>query len=175
MKQSSHVRRAAVCALVLSTVLGLAACSAPGTDGSVDVPEAPDKGLEAVTAEGILTEAPAELTPKESFEEPADGGVARFNTATRTFSAVSEAAAAAAAEELRQAALGDGWTGGVFEDPDAGGVPAVTLTKGSLVLDISYTTDLYIQSWPDDEGGYEVRMVLTDEPTTDVVPTDGEG
>jgi len=47
------------------------------------------------------------------------------------------------------------------------------LTKGSLVLEISYTTDVYKQNWSSDDDGFEVRMVVTDEPTTTEIPADG--
>jgi len=168
------VRRAAVFGALAAVVVTVSACVPAEPDGSADVVESPAKGLEAVVAEQILDATPAGVTPDGSQEDAADGGVVRFNAATRTFAATSEAAAEGAAEHLRSEALADGWAGGGFEDPfGVGGVPTATLTKGSLVLDISFTTEAYQQNWPSDDDGFEVRVVLTDEPTTSEIPVDG--
>lgn len=173
MSRFGPVGRAATFGVAVFFALMLVACGPQGPDGSADVVEPPSKGLEAVTAQQILKTRPTGVTPGASYEEPADGGVVRFNAATRTFAAATEAAAAAAAGQLRRRALDDGWTGGGFEDPGGGGVPTATLTKRSLVLEISYTTESYKLNWPSDGDGLEVRMVLTDEPTTSEVPRDG--
>lgn len=168
--------RVAASSVVAGVILlsgALTACSEPsGGDGSADVLEDPAAGLAVVTAESILAATPPDVIPKESFDEPSDGGVARFNMATRTFSAPSEATAATAAARLHDDAIADGWSSTQPEDPDGGGVVTTVLTKGSLVLEISYTTDDYRQMWSDDDDGYEVRVVVTDMPTTDEIPPD---
>jgi hypothetical protein len=173
MGKRSPARRAAVFLLAASIGATLAACSPQGPDGNADVPVPPSSDLPAVTDQAVLDVTPVGVTPTESFDQPADGAIVRFNSATRNFSAPTEAAAAAAANQLRTAALADGWTGTGFEDPGGiGGVPTAVLAKGSLVLEISYTTASYQQNWQFDDDGFRVSMVVTNEPTTTEIPTD---
>lgn len=173
MGKRSFARRVTAFMFAASLAVMLAACTPEGPDGNADVPVPLSSGLPEVTGQTILGVAPTGVTPTGSFDEPADGGVVRFNAATRTFSAPTEAAAAAAAAQLRTAALADGWTGTGFEDPGNGGVPTAVLTKGSLVLEIWYTTDVYKQNWSSDDDEISVGMVVTDEPTTTEIPADG--
>jgi hypothetical protein len=174
MGKRSSARRVTAFMFAASLAVMLAACTPEGPDGNADVPVPLSSGLPEVTGQTILGVAPTGVTPTGSFDEPADGFFVPFNAASRTFSAPTEAAAAAAAAQLRTAALADGWTGTGFEDPGGtGGVPTAVLTKGSLVLEISYTTDVYKQNWSSDDDGFEVRMVVTDEPTTTEIPADG--
>lgn len=173
MERQGSARRMPVVALAASIGVLLVACSPQATDGNADVPVSPASGLVAVTDQAILDAAPAGVTPTGTFDEPADGGVVRFNAATRTFSAPTEAAAEAAAGHLLTDALADGWAVTEISPGGTGGVPTAVLTKGSLVLEISHTTEAYKQNWPSDDDGFEVRMVVTDEPTTTEIPVDG--
>ncbi len=175
MDRFRSIRRSAALGVVTCTAVLLVACAPQQPDGAADVQIPLSDGLKEVTAEPILAAQPAGVTRSASIDEPADNGAfSPFNTAIRTFSAPSEQAAAAAAGDLLTQALADGWTGSGLEDPGGGGVPTAVLTKGAFVLEISYTTEVYKQNWPNDDDGFEVRMTLSDEPSTSEIPADGQ-
>ena len=138
--KNMHARAAFVVAAI---ALWSVACTPPEPNtgeppGEVVRPEA---AMDTVLAESIDEVRPSGVTFDQSFESFADGTLVRFNMQRWHYLAPNEPALLAAAAQLRDAAVADGWTLlANYADPGASGKFKATLDKAPMRLTLRYVT-----------------------------------
>ena len=118
----------------------------------------PDSTPMSSVLEQTIDEArPAGVVFDQSFEEEADGELFTFNTQSWNYVAANEADLVAAANQLLDTAVQQGWTLLYpYPDSSASGIYSATLAKGQMVLTLRYATTASFVLDPDDED--ELRL-----------------
>ncbi|CAB4544915.1 unannotated protein [freshwater metagenome] len=123
----------------------------------IGVTEAPNAPMSSVLEQTIDEARPAGAVFDQSFEEEADGGLIRFNTQRWKYVAANEADLVAAANQLLDTAVQQGWTLlDPYPDSSASGIYTATLAKGQMYLTLDYATTASFARNPDDED--ELRL-----------------
>ena len=112
----------------------------------------PDSTPMSSVLEQTIDEArPAGVVFDQSFEEEADGEFFRFNSQSWNYVAANEADLVAAANQLLDTAVQQGWTLlDPYADSSGSGIYWATLAKGQMVLTLRYATTAFFARIPDD-------------------------
>ena len=139
--------------LVWPLMLAIGACTVPDSTPNEPngVTEAPNAPMSSVLEQTIDEARPAGVVFDQSFEEEADGELFRFNTQSWKYVAANEADLVAAANQLLDTAVQQGWTLlDPYADSSGSGIYWATLAKGQMLLTLNYATTASFVLDPDD-------------------------
>jgi hypothetical protein len=139
--------------LVWPLILALGACTVPDSTPNQPngVTEAPNAPMSSVLGQTIDEARPAGVVFDQSFEQEADGELFTFNTQSWRYVAANEADLVAAANQLRDTAVQQGWTLLYpYANSSGSGLYTARLAKGQMLLTLRYATTAYFARNPDD-------------------------
>ena len=139
--------------LVWPLMLALGACTVPDSTPNEPngVTEAPNAPMSSVLEQTIDEARPAGVVFDQSFEEEADGEFFLFNSQSWNYVAANEADLVAAANQLLDTAVQQGWTLLYpYANSSGSGIYVARLAKGQMSLTLRYTTTSYFARIPDD-------------------------